>query len=288
MRWRTIVELPILVVLLLILGALAWMRFTPQGEQAETALREYLGLEESSFGGLFARSPSEAELAAVEHLRQRGVQVITEPPEGFVTSVNFKPAFAGKPVDEECMRLLASFPEVVSVSLAETKVTDEQLRHIQGLDKLASLQLGGTPVGDKGLAYLTDLPELTVLHLFGTQVTDAGLKHLKAIPSLRILDLRHTRVTDAGLEELQALDKLEHLLLAGRQITDKGLKSLYGLKNLGRITLTGCNVTPRGIAQLRKALPRHPQVDFSLDSPPPPDEHATDQQGPLESPQDDF
>jgi len=226
-RLRSVIDLILLVLVLAVLGLVAWMRLTDRGQQAELALREYLGFEAGA---------SEAEFDAAEQLRKHGVQVVSEPPDHHVTSVNFKPAFAGKPVDEHCLRLLANFPEVVSISLAETLVTDEQLRYLDGLDKLASLQLGGTAVGDAGLAHLKGLPELTVLHLIGTQVSDAGLKHVAAIPSLRILDLRNTQVTDAGLKELQPLDELEHLLLGGPQITDDGLKHLYALKGLGRLT----------------------------------------------------
>ncbi len=251
--WRTIIELPLLLLLLAILGFVVWMRFTPQGEQMEVAWREYLGFEAGA---------TEAELAAAEQLRQRGVQVITEPPGDHVTSINFKPAFAGKPVDEDCLRLLANFPEVVSIGLAETQLADEQLRYLQGLGKLASLHLGGTPIGDAGLANLQGLPELTVLHLFGTRVSNAGLKHLAQHRELRILDLRNTRVTDAGLKDLAPLEDLEHLLLSGEQITDEGLKHLVALKGLGRLTAIGCKVTQEGIEQLRRALPRHPQVEF--------------------------
>jgi Leucine-rich repeat (LRR) protein len=56
------------------------------------------------------------------------------------------------------------------------------------LPNLDTLTLAGTRVTDRGLAHLKRLTKLSSLNLSGTQVTDTGVKKLmQALPSLRII-----------------------------------------------------------------------------------------------------
>lgn len=91
------------------------------------------------------------------------------------------------------------FHGVVSLSLAETPITDGALRHVRSLP-LEVLALSSTAVTDGGLKYLDGMP-LRHLMLARTVVTDAGLSHLADLP-LTVLDLRGTAVSDAGVAEL--------------------------------------------------------------------------------------
>jgi len=71
------------------------------------------------------------------------------------------------------------------------------------LPNLESLYLAFTKVSDKGLLHLRALTSLELLDLSGTNVTDAGLEHLKASTELRWLNVENTKVTDTGVKMLQ-------------------------------------------------------------------------------------
>jgi len=203
----------------------------------------------------------QVEQLAAAALRQDGVLVTAEPPEGHVTSVNFQPkdAEGNLPhhVDANALRHLAAFYHLGALNLADTDIGDGQLRYLSGLSTLNSLILGGTKVTDAGLVHLKSLKGIQSLHLPATRVSDEGLPDIALIRDVSILDLSGTRVTDKGLEHLLGMQKLRHLLLSDNEkITDEGLKQLEEMKNLGRLTIKNTKVTAEGVKRLQKALPQ--------------------------------
>ena len=101
----------------------------------------------------------------------------------------------------------------VYVYLNGPQVTDAELACFEKLPELFSLRLIGTNISDVGLTHLKGATILQHLDLARTKVTDAGLSHLKGLRQLRSLDLGGTKVTDAGIEYLQGLTELESLNL---------------------------------------------------------------------------
>jgi len=203
----------------------------------------------------------QVEQLAAAVLRQDGVLVTAEPPEGHVTSVNFQPKDADgdlpRHVDANALRHLAAFYHLGALNLADTDIGDGQLRYLSGLSTLNSLILGGTRVTDAGLVHLKDLKGIESLHLPSTRVSDKGLPDIALIRDVSILDLSGTRVTDQGLEHLLGMKKLRHLLLSDNEkITDEGLKQLEEMKGLGRLTIKNTKVTAEGVKRLQEALPQ--------------------------------
>ena len=101
------------------------------------------------------------------------------------------------------MALLKSIPSLVSVNLAQSKVTDAGLAALADLPAVSSLTLSDTAITDAGLAHVRKLTRLNTLALDGTSVTDAAAS-VTALPSLGLIDLRRTRATDAGVAKLKA------------------------------------------------------------------------------------
>ncbi|MHC4179412.1 MAG: hypothetical protein ACYSWU_18015, partial [Planctomycetota bacterium] len=141
-------QLAVLLLSLLVLAAVVFVWFTPEGRGMWMALW-YSG----------------AEKEAADALRKRGVLVTAELPDRRVTTVNFQDV----EVDDENMQHVAALFRIGTINLADTKVTDKQLRHLSGLSTMTSLVLGGTPVGDAGMAHIRDLPVLASLHLPNTK-----------------------------------------------------------------------------------------------------------------------
>lgn len=121
------------------------------------------------------------------------------------------------------------------VWLAGASNTGMVLPELRGLPELKSLILYGTTVTDPELEHLKNLNGLGVLDLDYTQVTDAGLVHLKNLKRLRTLDLQGTKVTDAGLVNLRDLTGLWWLDVGGTRVTRVGVTELQK-------ALPGCHI----------------------------------------------
>ena len=148
-------------------------------------------------------------------------------------------------------RHLRGVPQLESLDLGLSKVTDAGLEDLKGLTKLQWLNLGHTQVSDAGLEHLQGLTNLQSLFLDDTKVTDAGLEHLKGLTKLQRLNLWQTKVTDAGLEHLKGLTNLQSLGLLGTKVTDAGLERLKRLSNLQSLGLEDTQVTDAGLEHLK-------------------------------------
>jgi hypothetical protein len=97
--------------------------------------------------------------------------------------------FAGHPeFQDEWLQHLLRFPELTTVRLAETALTDSGLNQLKQLPKLTELILNDTAVTDVGLIKLADCKTLRTLAVSGTRVTEAGTTVLrKALPQLKII-----------------------------------------------------------------------------------------------------
>jgi internalin A len=150
---------------------------------------------------------------------------------------------------------LKHLPNIQTLNLTGTEVTDEGLKELVPLQKLVAFYVS-EKVTDAGLKELAALNGLSYVWLNDTQVTDAGLKELANIKKLNNVNLSGTRVTDAGLKELATLKPLQLLYLGRLTVTDAGVKELVTLEKLTLLDLRGTKVTDAGVAELQKALPK--------------------------------
>ena len=103
---------------------------------------------------------------------------------------------------------------------------DREAKCLQEVPNLISLSLSNTQVSDAGLRHIAGLTNLKLLHLQNTQVSDAGLEHIEGLRNLIFLYLDDTKVSDAGLEQLEKLTNLKMLYLNNTQVTPEGVKKL--------------------------------------------------------------
>ncbi len=110
------------------------------------------------------------------------------------------------------------------------EVNDGDIAYIRKLFRylpdLESLTLEGSQISDRGLTCLAGLTGLKRLDLSSTKVSDLGLAHLQALPNLVDLDLANTQVTDAGLTNVATLANLEELDLCSSKVTEEGVAKL--------------------------------------------------------------
>lgn len=101
-------------------------------------------------------------------------------------------AFIGHgPYDDDdlakAMVHLTAFPQLKSLKMKFSKLTDAGLLQLQPLSQLEDLSLETSAITDEGLGQLKGFSQLKTLNLKGTKVTDAGVQALQqALPNVKV------------------------------------------------------------------------------------------------------
>ena len=140
-------------------------------------------------------------------------------------------------ITDEMFLELGPLPELESLLVLDSLITDEGLQRLAGFPSLKSLSMFPTP-------------SLKSLSMFPTQITGSGLKHLKHTPGLTRLDIR-TQQGDEVLEYLAPLQNLDELII-GAPITDEGLDRMPVLAKLRGAYFNDSRVRGPGIESLSK------------------------------------
>jgi uncharacterized protein (TIGR02996 family) len=124
------------------------------------------------------------------------------------------------------------------VRMTGIAVTDDHLRHLAGVPEIVELTLDNSRVTDPGLARLKPLRNLRELTLSGTPVTPAALTHLTALPKL--VEVYHY---DWGYEslppELEAFKLKRNRRLDGLQQPERRAEALRSLRYVGEVAFDG-------------------------------------------------
>lgn len=161
---------------------------------------------------------------------------VTTGAHGAVTGVNLR----GSWVTDTDLRRLAEYPELATLDLSLTHITDEGMAELKNLRNVIDLNLYYAEyVTDQGVAAIKDWKKLKRLNLHGTKTSDTALEHIAGITSLESLDVGSTMMTDVGLERLTTLTDLKELTMGGNELGDAGLQALRQLPTLTYLDLTG-------------------------------------------------
>lgn len=154
---------------------------------------------------------------------------------------NFAPLLPGD------LAFVGRFKNLRSLQL-EGEITDDMLLELGPLPELGSLYLGKTLVTDAGLQALAGFPKLKRFSMFQTEINGTGLKYLEQTTGLTRLEIR-TQRGDEVLEYIASLMELDELIL-NAPITDEGLERLPVLPNLKSLWLNNARVKGPGFAFL--------------------------------------
>src|ERR1700727_4071556 len=106
-----------------------------------------------------------------------------------VTGVNLR----GSWVTDTDLRRLAEYPELATLDLSLTHITDEGMAELKNLRNVTDLNLYYSEyVTDQGVAAIKDWKKLKRLNLHGTKSSDTALEHIAGITSLESLDVGST------------------------------------------------------------------------------------------------
>jgi hypothetical protein len=142
-------------------------------------------------------------------------------------------------------------PNITSLDLADTDLTDVGMAQLPKFRKLRRLSLFYCNISNLGLRHLSTMMTLEVLNLDSREISDDGLANLKPLKNLKSLDIFSGRITDTGCVHISKITSLETLELCGGGIGDLGCTLLANLENLTSLNLSqNERITNRGAAAL--------------------------------------
>jgi len=129
-------------------------------------------------------------------------------------------------------------PNLKSLDLADTDVTDRGLVHIAKLKHLEHLSLFYCDITNAGLRHISQMESLQVLNLDSRDIGDSGMFFLRNLKNLKCLDVFSGRITDNGCSHIGKIQSLESLELCGGGVGDFGCHHLSKLENLTSLNLS--------------------------------------------------
>lgn len=152
------------------------------------------------------------------------------------------------PLQPGDLALISSVASLVEINLEQSNVDSAMLQELCELPNLQTLRLSNTLISDDGLVALARCPNLLNLSLMENDIEGHGLAHLRQTPQLENLRIQ----TVGGDEVLEHLDGLAHLqtLVVGAPLSDDAMERICNLPRLSSLTLIGTGVRSAGIAKL--------------------------------------
>jgi Leucine-rich repeat (LRR) protein len=204
-RAFTLVEIIILLVLLVLLGVLiAWGVRRSNRVTSLKALRD-IGVD------VDLSKTSEDE---VEGIRFAGCFLGDDVMINHVANLGtFKNlTIANTDVSDVGLRAIPDPAAIVSLDLGFTGISDESLKFIgENCPNLTTLNLTATLISDDGIAHLAKLAKLKTLSLRECRLTDEMIPYLMKIKSLVQVDLQYTSLTPEGRELLKSHPRLKRI-----------------------------------------------------------------------------
>jgi len=176
-----------------------------------------------------------------------------------ITKLTFLPALEelnldSCPIGDDSIAHLAEnlvVPNLNSLDLADTDLTDHGMVHMAKFTKLKRLSLFYCNISNRGLRHVAKLTCLEVLNLDSRDISDEGLSHLRNLHNLKSLDIFSGRITDLGCGHIAKIKSLETLELCGGGVGDHGCTLLATLDRLTSLNLSqNERLSNRGAAAL--------------------------------------
>ena len=214
-------------------------------EEILDALAELNQLEELSICYLNSNDTM-AGLAKMRHLKS------------LYMSWNLNPMVGDVPPADELASILTELPQLKSLSLFGTDITDAGLRELCRLNQLEQFTVGSQKITGASIPHVAKMSQLKFLGAWGWDVNDQDLTAItpQSLPSLTGLDWFVKNATDDGVKHLAQFN-LEMLRLSGNGISDEALRVLQKMKSLERLDVGSTAVDPLGnaVKEFKTALP---------------------------------
>jgi uncharacterized membrane protein len=105
--------------------------------------------------------------------------------------------------DDAFAKLAPLLPNLVTLDLTATRITDRSVAALAPAGNLRLIRLAETDITDAAAESLAKLASLESVNLYGTKITDAGALKLAELPNLKRLYLWQTGVTGEAISALK-------------------------------------------------------------------------------------
>jgi hypothetical protein len=178
-------------------------------EKALTALRA---------AGVFWGHPEEPHLAARTRVTRFATEVLFD-------QLGLRPHRGTDALtDKIFLDNVRWFPEIKSLTLSSTDLTDEGMKAVLKMPNLESFWLlhhyppeHPCLITDEGMKALAQCTALRELRIVGTKLTDIGVEHLSRLPDLRRIYMEATYITPNSLRYLVSMPHLEEISIWGNR-----------------------------------------------------------------------
>ncbi|MBU2713831.1 hypothetical protein [Zooshikella harenae] len=124
-------------------------------------------------------------------------------------------AFQSYEITTEELLKLKSFPNLVSINLGCSNLSDNGLMVISTLENIEQLNIQETDITNDGLQYLGNMSKLNDLRVKGNeQLTNECIKYLADVSSLQIVEIQETGIDSIGLRELLGTNELSDVCIS--------------------------------------------------------------------------
>ncbi|MBX3449970.1 MAG: hypothetical protein KF777_10445 [Planctomycetaceae bacterium] len=153
----------------------------------------------------------------------------------------------GSQVTDNGLKQLSALPNLRTLDVLGTKVTNEGVASIAKITSLESLRFTGQQLKDDGAAELAKMPNLRKLYIDNVALSPTGWAAIGRIPSLEVLHVSHSSIGDAAMPLLCEAQNLKEFVLHYSGVSDVGVSYLGKLPHLQKLEISGCSVTGEGL-----------------------------------------
>ena len=163
-------------------------------------------------------------------------------------------------MSDEDLRFLAGLP-LQSLCLARNRITSQGVKELVAMfPELRELHLAETDIRDWSIEELASLQKLEILNLKRTPITLEEGPGLSQLKNLKSVNLEGALISNHGVAQLANLTKLEEVNLTRTWIGDGTLGELEKLPSLNQVDLEGTRV---GFAALRRLAAANRRLEMS-------------------------
>jgi hypothetical protein len=160
--------------------------------------------------------------------------------------------FYGSRLTDRELPDLAGHPNLTSLNLRRSLVSDDGMASLLRFQKLASVDVSETNVTALGISQLRRLPTLKMLTLDGNQLRQLATVPNQELPLVHQLWLDSERIDDNAISDLERWEHLDHIAVVRGAITDNGMAELSRVSALRSLLIMDCpGVTDTGLMHLK-------------------------------------
>lgn len=153
----------------------------------------------------------------------------------------------GSQVSDQGLKVLTALPNLRTLDVQGTKVTNEGVASIAKITSLESLRFTGQQLKDDGAAELANMPNLRKLYIDNVVLSPTGWAAIGRIPSLEVLHIGHSSISDAAMPLLCEAQNLKELMLHHSPVSDVGISYIGKLPNLQKLEIAACSIGGEGL-----------------------------------------